>query len=381
MRNAECGMAGPPSWRTKLAPLFRIPHSRGLSESYTAVDGLERQPPPAAADRARHAARPQTTGDHEREVGLDVAVHRAGAHLRRDVGRQVERDRAVHSVELEHVAPASAPQRRRDRAVHRRGLRVPRRRDMDAPVDRVRLDVAPEIRGVDRAIDRPTDEAHAGRHPYREVDHDVVVLRIHVAAFVRLAGVLSPAVTRIHRADGDPTLVRHDLDLHLVRVAAVRMLHRRHLDVPRSGDGADVAVHAFDLDRLARGNLALPVELTLGRRGAGERQGGRDDERRERGEAHDHSSSWCWSWSLFSLRSLYLASCPGRHSRMSHSNNSSSSRALPDPIVKLKRCLVLPVSCTGKQALKSPLNVETETETLDFSGIDTRRSPSWVEKR
>src|SRR5204862_8316391 len=141
---------------------------------------------------------------------------------------------------------------------------------------------------------------------------------------------------------------------HFLPVAVLRMLTRRHLDVARSGVGAYVAAPTLDLDRLARGKLALPAELTLGRRGAGERQGGRDDERRERGEAHDHSSSWSWSWFLFSFRSLSLASCPGRHSRMSPSNDSSSSRAVPDPIVKLKRCLVLGgVSWIGKQALKS----------------------------
>src|SRR6184192_3052898 len=224
-------------------------------------------------------------------------------------------------------------------------------------------------------------EAHARGHADGEVHPHVVVVRAHATVLARLAGVLAVAVARVHRADGDPIVMLHDLDLHLVRVAAVRMFHRRHLDFARTGDGVDVAVHAFDLDRLARGNLALPVELTLGRRGAGERQGGRDDERRKGGEAHDHSSSWSWSWFLFSFRSLSLASCPGRHSRMSPLNDSSSSLAVPEPIVKLKRCLVLPVSCTGKQALKSPLNVDTETETLAFSGTDTRRSPSWVEKR
>src|SRR5213082_4139550 len=188
-------------------------------------------------------------------------------------------------------------------------------------------------------------EAHARGHADGEVHPHIVVVRAHVPVLARLAGVLAVAVARVHRADGDPILMLHDLDLHLVRVAAVRMFHRRHLDFARAGDGVDVAIHALDLDRLARGNLALPVELTLGHRGAGE-QGGRDDERPERGEAHDHSSSWSWSWSLSSFRSL--ASCPGRHSRMSPLNDSSSSRALPEPIVKLNRCFVLgPTSCTG----------------------------------
>ena len=66
---------------------------------------------------------------------------------------------------------------------------------------------------------------------------------------------------------------------------------------------------------------------------------------------------------------------------MSPLNDSSSIRALPEPIVKSNRCLVFRLSCTGKQELKSPLNVATDTETPAFSGTATRRSPSWVEKR
>src|SRR5437870_8283607 len=213
------------------------------------------------------------------------------------------------------------------------------------------------------------DESHARGDPDGEVHSHVVVMRAHVTMLARLASVLARAVARVHRADGDPALGRHDLDLHLVRVAAACVLHRRDLHVARAGHGVDVAIHALDLDRLARGNLPLPVELTLGRRGAGERQGGRDDERRERGQAHGHSSSWSLSWSLsqslsLTRQSLSLPSWPGRHSRMSPLNDSSSSRALPEPIVTLKRCLVLgSVSWTGKHALKSPLNVETDTET------------------
>ena len=50
-------------------------------------------------------------------------------------------------------------------------------------------------------------------------------------------------------------------------------------------------------------------------------------------------------------------------------------------MVKLNRCLALPVSWTGKHELNSPLKVETDTATLDFSGTETRRLPSWVAKR
>src|SRR5882762_5684231 len=100
-------------------------------------------------------------------------------------------------------------------------------------------------------------------------------------------------------------------------------------------------------------------------------------EQREARDAHGHSS---W-WSSYCLKKKSLSRCPGRQILMSPPNDSSSSRALPEPSVTLKRCFVFPVSCTGKQALNSPLNVETETDTLAFSGTDTRRSPSCVPKR
>src|SRR5206468_9150363 len=76
----------------------------------------------------------------------------------------------------------------------------------------------------------------------------------------------------------------------------------------------------------------------------------------------------------------FSLSRPGRHSLMSPLKDSSSSRALPEPIVKLKRCFVLPVSVTGKHASKSPSKVETDTATLAFSGMAMARSPSCVAK-
>src|SRR5438034_3910020 len=124
------------------------------------------------------------------------------------------------------------------------------------------------------------------------------------------------------------------------------------------------------------------MKLTLGgccaRR---QRQGSRGGEQRDYGNAHRQSSSWSSSLSLSLSLSLPCDNCPGRQILMSPPNDSSSSRALPEPMVKLKRCFVFPVSCTGKQALNSPLNVETETETFPFSGTDTRTSPSCVPKR
>src|SRR2546430_7111258 len=106
--------------------------------------------------------------------------------------------------------------------------------------------------------------------------------------------------------------------------------------------------------------------------------GGRDgaSQQREGGEgdgAHGQLSSWS-SWCL-------SCSWPGRHSLMSPLKVSSSSRALPDPIVKLKRCLVVVVTLTGKQESKSPLKVATDTVTLERSGTASVTSPLCVAKR
>src|SRR2546430_11911239 len=135
------------------------------------------------------------------------------------------------------------------------------------------------------------------------------------------------------------------------------------------------AVHSLDLDRLPGGDLPLPVELVLGR-GLPGREGQTRGDEQQCGRAHGHSSSLSLSLWLSSL-----VTCPGRQILMSPSNDSTSRRALPEPIVELNRCLVLPVNLMGKQALKSPLNVDTETDTFAFSGTEMRRSPSWVEKR
>src|SRR5207302_1385499 len=93
-------------------------------------------------------------------------------------------------------------------------------------------------------------------------------------------------------------------------------------------------------------------------------------QQREGGEgdgAHGQLSSWS-SWCL-------SCSWPGRRSRMSPLNVSSSSRPLPDPSVKLKRCLVVFVTLTGKLESKSPLKVATDTVTLVRSGIPAVTAP------
>src|SRR5439155_13869989 len=164
-------------------------------------------------------------------------------------------------------------------------------------------------------------------------------------------------------ADRDAALVLHHLDLYVVGIAALGALRRGDLGLAAAPcDRPHVAVHALDLDLLACRDLSLPVEVALrGKRG----RGGRDEAQQHESVVHGH----------FSL------SRPGRQSLMSPLKDSSSSRALPEPIVKLKRCFVLPVSVTGKHASKSPSKVETDTATLAVSGIAMSRSPSCVAKR
>src|SRR5213078_2668733 len=139
-----------------------------------------------------------------------------------------------------------------------------RRRDPDAAVHRICLHVACEVGGFDLAVHGSTDKPHVGGDTHREIDRYIVVVHVHVSAVARFAGVLPAAVARVHGADRDAVLVLHDLDLHLAGVAPARVLHGGHLDVARAGHGADVAVYALDLDRLARGHFALPMEFVLG---------------------------------------------------------------------------------------------------------------------
>src|SRR2546425_1082323 len=106
----------------------------GLSEPNIPVHRRERELPSPTPDRPRHPPGAQPAGHREREVREDLAVHRFGPHLAREAGRQVERDAAVHRPELHAVRPARLPHRRHDRPVHRRRLRVARRRDVNAAV-------------------------------------------------------------------------------------------------------------------------------------------------------------------------------------------------------------------------------------------------------
>src|SRR5439155_25367837 len=126
MRNGECGMrngtailvAGNHPHPAIPHSAFRTPHSRTLSESYRSVHRLERQPPPPAPDRAAQDAGPEPSRDHEREIGLDVAVDGRGADFGGQAGRKIEGDPAVDGAELEAIAPGGAAERSHDLAVH-----------------------------------------------------------------------------------------------------------------------------------------------------------------------------------------------------------------------------------------------------------------------
>src|SRR5205823_11102422 len=89
----------------------RISHPvllRAFSQPYRSVHRLESKPSPPAPDRPVQAPGSEPPCDHQREVGLDVAVHGRGADLGGQAGRQIERDPAVHGTELEGIAPGGA---------------------------------------------------------------------------------------------------------------------------------------------------------------------------------------------------------------------------------------------------------------------------------
>src|SRR5205807_1099606 len=110
--------------------------------------------------------------------------------------------------------------------------------------------------------------------------------------------------------------------------------------------------------------------------GGGHRHSSQQDECERSRCAHDQLSSLSW----LSCWWRWLRVSPGRHSLMSPLKLCSSIRAEPVPIVKLKRCLVVPVTLTGKQESKSPLKVDTETVALAFSGTAMLTLPLVVAK-
>src|SRR5213596_2008854 len=357
-----------------LRPLPRRHRSRGLAQPDAPVDRREGKVASPAPDRAAHVPGSKLAGDRERKVRHQVAVH----GLRPDFGAerrgQVERDAAVHGAELELIRPVRPPQRGRDRSVHRRRFGVPGGGYAYAAVHRVGPDVGAQMFGFHLAVDGVPVELDARRDAHLEVHGHVVVLGTRGPVIARRAVVLLPRVARrgVDGADGHAVVRLHYLDLDGRGVAAARVLRARDFDLAaRHADGVDVPVHTLDLQPLAAREAAAPMKLALG--SGGRHDGRKQHEGGERYDTHGQWSSW-WLWRL-------SCSCPGRHSLMSPLNVSSSARALPDPIVKLNRCLLVLVTLTGKQESKSPLNVATDTVTLARSGTLTDTSPLCVANR
>src|SRR2546430_14628216 len=357
-----------------LRPYRTLTGSRRLSKPYAPIHRRKGKLPSPVADGAVQVPRAELTRDEEGKVRHQVAVHRGSTDFGREVGGQVERDAAVHRGELDAVAPVGAAERGDDRAVHRGRFGVTGGGQAHAAVHGVGPYIRAQVLGFHLTVDGVPVELDARRNAHLEIHRHVVVLSARRPVVPRGALVVAAREARrgVDGADGHGVVRGDDLDFHRLGIAAARVLARRDGGfAARHPDGVDVPVDPFDLEPFAAREPAAPMELPL-------RSGGRDgaSQQREGGEgdgAHGQWSSWS-SWCL-------SCSWPGRRSRMSPLNVSSSSRPLPDPSVKLKRCLVVFVTLTGKLESKSPLNVATDTVTLVRSGIPTVTSPLCVAKR
>src|SRR5690242_394651 len=116
------------------------------------------------------------------------------------------------------------------------------------------LHVARERSGLDLAIHRPPDEAHARRDVHGELHFDVVIVDVHASAGAGLAFVgTAPVARRINRADGDAIGVRHGLHSDGIWIAVTPALDGLDGDFHARGAlGVNGAVDALNLDRLAR---------------------------------------------------------------------------------------------------------------------------------
>src|SRR5262249_31793560 len=190
---------------------------------------------------------------HGRGVDRRPARHRHG-----------ERDAAVHALELE-IVPRRQSHLGVDRAVDRGRARGAVGREPDRAVHRVGLGVGFEAPGADVAVHRAARDPHPGGHLARDLPLDVVVVGTHVPAVTGLALVFALAPgRRVLGADRHPALVLDHLDRDLVGVALAGALLRRHPDLgTRSGLDLDAAVDALDLNLLAGGDLAGPLEVVV----------------------------------------------------------------------------------------------------------------------
>src|SRR5437867_1561323 len=76
-----------------------------LPKPDTAVHRVQVKIPSAGPDGAAQVPRAEAAGDHQWEVGFDVAVDGGGADFGAERRRQLKRDATVHRVEVDPVGP------------------------------------------------------------------------------------------------------------------------------------------------------------------------------------------------------------------------------------------------------------------------------------
>src|SRR5262245_44496156 len=86
------------------------------AKTHAAVDRFEIELAAPVADGAADVPPAHTPRNQHREVGRDFAIHRRRAHVGAEVGREIERDAAVHGVKDESFAPPGGSEAAPDRA-------------------------------------------------------------------------------------------------------------------------------------------------------------------------------------------------------------------------------------------------------------------------
>src|SRR5437868_5561387 len=157
-----------------------------LLEFDPAVDGVDHELPPAAADCAFGAVADEAAGHGQREIRVNAAVH--GAEL--DVGTEVvghrQLHRSVHGFDLESAGPPCAPHSGVNGAVHALSFRPLRSGDLHGAIHSVGSYNTTEIFGGDTAIHRSGREAEIFGQVNGEIDFRI--LGMHVAVMPMIAG-------------------------------------------------------------------------------------------------------------------------------------------------------------------------------------------------
>src|SRR5215831_5957355 len=223
----------------------------------------------------------QLASNHQREIGRDATVHRAGMQRGIDGRRQFKIDATVYRMELSRPRSRRLAKARDDRTVHRLTFSPSGCRYANLAVYSVRLDLTSERSCFDFSIHSPADEVHAGRDLHGKLNPDVVVVRAHASprtgrAFVRL----SPIARWIHCAHRDAAVMRNHLHGYRMRITVTRALDRLHDHFgPRRPLRQDRAVHTLDFDGLAWRDWPTPRKVggLCDRRHRAERNQSQDD--------------------------------------------------------------------------------------------------------